>query len=142
MLKHNYWFKKRPEILQMTFKFYLWLQNGYQLYGFKKNQKQTHTKKQKSENSKSIVPKIRQTAMFDPKQCVTNRLFDVPHNIYTLFFFKRSLFNPFCVNGTPQAIPSCQNPKFNDICKQTVMIKSNTSYPFERSKFESLMDKF
>lgn len=132
MLKHNYWFKKGPEILQMTFKFYLWLQNGYQLYGFKKNQKQIHTKKQKSENSKSIVPKIRQTAMFDPKQCVTNRLFDVPHNIYTLFFFKRSLFNPFCVNGTPQAI----------LCKQTVMIKSNTSYPFERSKFESLMDKF
>lgn len=84
----------------MTFKFYLWLQNGYQLYGFKKT-KNKHTKKQKSENSKSIVPKIRQTAMFDPKQCVTNRLFDVPHNIYTLFFFKRSLFNPFCVNGTP-----------------------------------------
>lgn len=54
----------------------------------KKKPKQTHTKKQKSENSKSIVPKIRQTAMFDPKQCVTNRLFDVPHNIYTLFFLK------------------------------------------------------
>lgn len=32
----------------MTFKFYLWLQNGYQLYGFKKNK---HT--QKSKNQKT-----------------------------------------------------------------------------------------
>lgn len=50
--------------------------------------KKPKTNTHKKENSKSIVPKIRQTAMFDPKQCVTNRLFDVPHNIYTLFFLK------------------------------------------------------
>lgn len=50
MQKHNYWFKKGPEILQMTFKFYLWLQNGYQLYGFKKT-KNKHT--QKSKNQKT-----------------------------------------------------------------------------------------
>lgn len=50
MLKHNYWFKKGPEILSMTFKFYLWLQNGYQLYGFKKN-KNKHSQKSKDQKT-------------------------------------------------------------------------------------------
>lgn len=46
----------------MTFNYYLWLQNSYQLYGLKKNAKKP-TKITNKKNSISIVLKIRQTSI-------------------------------------------------------------------------------
>lgn len=47
----------------MTFNYYLWLQNSYQLYGLKKNAKKPTKITKKKKNSISIVLKIRQTSI-------------------------------------------------------------------------------
>lgn len=51
----------------MTFNYYLWLQNSYQLYGLKKTRKKPTKITNKKNNSISIVLKIRQTSIILPK---------------------------------------------------------------------------